>query len=240
MDDRLSFNRKDINRLFVFLVGFAALLIAAFFIDKAIGSPIWLLERLVNIDGENSFPSWFSSTQLFLIGFFLFLKACRSDSEQGPARWFYLLGAGGFMFLSADEALLIHESITQALLKFDSLYRFEDDHGMWIPFYLGTLALLALLSWRQVCRFWECHRRPFLLMAAGAGTFLFGAVGLEITAYELIATSSWVYLVEVAAEEFLEMVGASIILYGSLDLLITPAARTAAMPVAFGAAAQAA
>jgi hypothetical protein len=223
MDVTLTFRRKDLNRFFLSLVGFSLLLIAAFFFDRLIGSPIWFFERLVNIDGENSFPAWFSSIQLFLIGGFLLLKGWRCDPARGPARWFYLLGAAGFMFLSADEALAIHESVTEALLKYEWLFRFEGDHGMWIPIYLAGMALLMALSWRQVLRLWNYERRAFLLMALGAAIFLFGAVGLEIVAYQFLQSASSLYFVEVAAEEFLEMLGASIILYGSMNLLLEPA-----------------
>lgn len=223
MDVTLTFSRKDATRFFLFLVGFAAFLIAAYFVDKALGSPFWFFERLFNIDGENSFPAWFSSIQLFLIGAFLMLKGWRADPERGPARWFYLTGAAGFVFLSADEALAIHESVTQALLKVEWLYRFEGDHGMWIPIYLALAVIALAVTWRQVWRMWSYNRGPFVVMALGAGMFLFGAVGLEIVAYEFLSGSP-LYVLEVAAEEFLEMVGASTMLLGSMGLMIEPAA----------------
>lgn len=53
-------------------------------------------------------------------------------------------------------------------------------------------------------------------MAAGAGVFLLGAVVLEIIAYEFLADEPlFYYILEVAAEEFLEMLGATSILCGA-------------------------
>lgn len=222
MDVTITLRRRDMNRMLMTLLGMAATFIALYFLDRLIGSPIWLFQRLVNIDGENSFPSWFSSMLLFTIGLILLLKAWRADPRQGPMPWFYVLGAAGFLFLSADEALFIHESITEGMLRYGWMPRFSGDHGIWIPVYAALGLLLVGISWRQVRRLWVHERRAFVLMAAGASTFLVGAVGLEIVAYELISSDSGWYQLEVAAEEFLEMAGASLILYGSLHLLAKP------------------
>ncbi len=225
------YTRRDLQQFFLLLVGFEVLLIAAYFVDMLLGSPFWLLQRLVDIDGENSFASWFSSTQLFLIGLVFFLWGWRRESDTGPDRWFTLLCAVAFFFLSADEALFIHESITRGLSKYESLYRFKGGHGMWIPFYVGALVLLGMLCWRQIQQFWKHHREAFLLMLVGAALFLLGAVGLEIAAYELISKESPILLIEVAAEEFLEMFGASVILYAGTTLLIPREQESVVPPV---------
>lgn len=214
-------SRKDIQRFFLLLVGFELLLIGAYFLDMLLGSPFWLIQRLVDIDGEASFASWFSSIQLFLIGLMFFLWGWTRPPGPGPDRWFVMLGAVAFFFLSADEALFIHESLTRALIKYDMLYRFKGDHGMWIPFYIGVLVLLVVLCQGQIRLFYKHHQHPFLLIASGAALFLLGAVGLEIAAYEFIPKDSPVLLAEVAAEEFLEMIGASIILYATMGLLLS-------------------
>lgn len=227
MDLTLTLRRRDINRMFMALVAMAAALIGAYFLNRLIGSPIWLLERLVDINGENSLPAWFSSIQLFLIGGALLLAAWRGSEDRGPAPWLLALGGAAFVFLSADEALFIHESVTQALLKVEWMFRFKGGHGIWIPVY-GTLAVLGLaLTWRQIWRMWSHQRRPFLIMAAGAAGFLLGAVGLEVVAYEFLVVGSPLHLAEVAAEEFLEMTGSSVMLYGSLELLVEPAGTEA-------------
>lgn len=231
MDNPPQFSSQDLSRFFLLLVSFEIVLLAVYFLDMLLGSPVWFFQRLVNIDGENSIAAWFSSMQLFLIGVLLFLWGWRHRPGPGPNRWFIMLGAGGFFFLSADEALFIHESITEALLKYEWLFRFEGGHGIWIPIYLSILVVLIALSWRQFWRFWNHHRRTFLLMAAGAGTFLFGAVGLEVASYEFIPDDSALYLVEVAAEEFLEMLGANIILYASMEVVTEPERSPVARPV---------
>lgn len=214
MDVATRINGQDIRRLFVWLLAFECLLVVAFLVEYAVGSPAWLITRLLDLDREDSIATWFSSLQLAAVGV-LFLILAAKQRQDGVPRWFLGLGGLGFLFLSADEALMLHESITGALVKVDWVPRFSGDHGIWIFFYLGLGAALLLLMLRPLLTLWRRHRHPFALMAAGAGIFLLGAVGLEIIGYEFLAGGPPLfYRFEVAAEEFLEMLGATAILCG--------------------------
>jgi len=59
-------------------------------------------------------------------------------------------------------------------------------------------------------------------MAIGMGFVVLGGVGLEAIGYQFLRSGSTplLYSAEVALEEFLEMSGASVTLYGAILLLL--------------------
>jgi len=227
MTNHFTLDRRTVDRFFRVLTWVPFVLVAAYLADMAIGSPVWLLKRLVDLDGENSFPAWFSAMLLFLVGLSLLLKALQTPSGQGPSRWFFLLGCAGFLFLSADEALFIHESIAESpvLKEYPQLrdrLRFKHGYGAWIPMYGAVLAVLTAIAAPQFLRFWKSHRSAFIAFALGAATFLLGAVALEIVGYqfkELFLAVPAIHTAEIIAEEVLEMLGSIIMLRGGVILI---------------------
>ncbi|MEZ4416353.1 MAG: hypothetical protein R3E10_11465 [Gemmatimonadota bacterium] len=182
--------------------------------------PSQLLSALFGLDREANLPTWYSSTQLLLAGVCLLWAGTRANRTEGRPSRLLLLAGATFVFLSADEASSIHESITYVLRRFDELPRFQGDHGMWIPLYgmLGAVGLLAgrpLLGWIA-----REHRRAGGYLLAGALSFCGGAVVLEIISYGWLRTheAARLYSLEVAAEEGLELLGASLLLFGCRQL----------------------
>lgn len=216
MEVSIRFSWENIRQLFFWLIGFELVLMALYLLEAAVGSPAWTIERLLDLDGEQSVAVWFSTVQLAVIGLLFLIKAAKTRAGAKVPRWFLGLGSGGFLFLSMDEHLELHESITAAMVHFDWMPRFSGDHGIWVFFYLGAGALLLLLSLRPIIALWRAHRYPFTLMVAGAGVFALGAVGMEVIGYEFLREGPRLYQVlEIAAEEFMEMLGASTILCGA-------------------------
>lgn len=216
MEVSVRFSWDYVRKLFYCLIAFELLLLAAYLIESAIGSPAWVITRLVDLDGEESIAVWFSSVQLALIGMLFLMKAAKTNAGDKIPRWFLALGGGGFVFLSMDEHLELHENITNALVHLDWVPRFSGDHGVWIFVYLGIGLLLLLISLRPVFALWRQHPYPFSLMVAGAGVFVLGAVGMEIIGYEFLREGPRLYQVmAIAAEEFMEMLGATTVLCGA-------------------------
>ncbi|HEX5515477.1 MAG TPA: hypothetical protein VFY81_13855 [Gammaproteobacteria bacterium] len=226
MEIDMRFSWGGVRRLFFWLVGFELVLLLAYLSESAVGSGVWTVERLLDLDGEQSVAAWFSVVQLAAIGVLFLIKALTARPEDGVPRWFLVLGCGGFFFLSMDEHLELHETITKIMIQFDWMPRFSGDHGVWVFFYLGAGLLLLLVSIRPVKTLWCQYNYSFLLMAAGAGVFLLGAVVLEILAYEFLADEPlFYYVLEVAAEEFMEMLGATSILCGAAFYVLEAEAR---------------
>jgi hypothetical protein len=187
--------------------------------ERLVGSPFWILHRLLDLDGEQSLGAWFSTLQLFAVGAVVLAKARDPGSlaRLGPA-FLYLVGLA-FVFLSADEALSIHESITEGLKRVAWLPRFEGGHGIWMPLYLATVVAFAVASRRRVQLLWREFRGAALFLFGGFALFLGGAAGVELIGYQFVwAQGSLALAVEVAVEEALEMAGISVVLVGALRL----------------------
>jgi len=71
------------------------------------------LQIWFDLGAEGTVPAWFSSGQFLLVGLAL-LAAAALRRGVSPSEMRLLLVAGlGFIFLSADEAAMIHERITR-------------------------------------------------------------------------------------------------------------------------------
>lgn len=179
------------------------------------------LRPFFDLDGEKSIPTWFSTIQLFAVGALLFLAAANNRQD------FYLASAGlyiagsVFIFLSADEAVQIHENLTYMSRRVGlNEVSFIGQWGAWIVVY-AVLGLMGLvLGARHLRALWR-HFRPIAVAGlVGASIFFLGAVGFEIASFSFRDTEETrtIALSAVAVEEFLEMLGVTIILYATLDL----------------------
>lgn len=96
--------------------------------------------------------------------------------------------------------------------------RFEGDNGIWIFLYLIIAIILGLLARPTILSFWRTYTRQAIIILSGFVVLLIGAVGLEIIGYQYLQgpEQTFLYSVEVALEEFFEMAGVSIMLYGTI------------------------
>ena len=207
----IAFNAQDAKKLFFGLILVEMCLVLLFFSDWKRGT--------FDLDGEANIPTWFSSIQLFLIGA-VFLPMTRRQEAHHIFRPLLLSIVGaGFIFLSLDEAARIHETITRSLRHVEWIPRFKGDHGIWVAFYLTIGSGIALASWRDGLAMWRFSRSAALAMITGIGVYVLGGVGLEVISYQfLLDGTPQLYRAEVALEEFMEMAGASLVLYGALLL----------------------
>jgi hypothetical protein len=200
------------------------LLALTYVLNSAAGRPWSLLTRLVDLDGEGNVPAWFSSMQWMLCACAFALFSARNFSRAVPRSWALMLLPALLVLLSLDEVAQIHEALgrrSDGLLEGDtrsnSTFRVT---GIWmfvigVPFIASVLALGAWLS-------------PYMAAAPAAAKriglgmmmMLAGALGVETLSNFVVPHSAWA-VAEIAAEEFLEMLGATLVLWGALDLLAT-------------------
>ena len=217
MGFHFQFTIKDANRLLFTLILFEICLTLIFALDVLLEMP-WPIHKLFNLDGEATIPAWFSSIQLFLIGVLFLFSGHWPQKHRIVIPGFLLLVGMGFIFLSADEAAVIHEKITGVLKCVEWVPRFKGNHGIWIPVYFSIAVVLAVIGRRTINSVLKAYPRQAIIILSGFVVFLIGAVGLEIISYWYLRGTeySFLYKVEVALEEFFEMAGASIILYGTI------------------------
>jgi hypothetical protein len=185
-----------------------------------IGQPIHELNVLLDLDGEQNLPTWYSSIKLFAIAACLGLLAWIERSSKGSL----LFAALALVFLgfSADEIIQAHEALGERL---DDLLPGGDrrntvfvETGIWM-FVLGlpAIAAITLLFWygRSVLRMAPA---AFTKCLVGLAVFAAGALGME-TLSNFTVPGSAAQLAQVTVEELLEMLGATILLWGCVDLL---------------------
>jgi hypothetical protein len=207
-------------RLFQVLIAIEVLFVIVYATDVFLKERFWLLHALFDLDGEANIPTWFSSCQLFLIGVVLFPLGFARHKAKRPSRQFLLVLSVCFLLLSPDETAQLHERITQRVGR-----RYID----WLPEFIRQRALLAItllaaaififwLAFRDFSAIWRWSPRLSLLAMAGVCRSIIGAVVLEAIGYKFLQYGGPLYKFEVALEEFMEMSGASLVLYFAILL----------------------
>lgn len=184
-----------------------ALLVAAHF--------AWGSDRFWNLDREHNLPTWFAGVQLVLVA--LAALDCyegerRSGRRSFPPAWSWALLSLCFFYLSVDETTVIHEGVLRNeirdLLPPDSLWISLLPWQLLFGPVLAVLAALMLALF--VTRF---ARTPALLAPAVGGLCCWAAaVFVEGLAKPVFMARGW-YRREVALEEGLELLGATLLLY---------------------------
>lgn len=212
---------QDIIRLFTVLAISEISFVLLYLEDFFLGHPSETLQYLFDLNAEANIPTWFSSSQLLVIGIiFLLIGRQMNQSKTGGRPFYFILGLA-FMGLSADETAIIHERFNDGLAKFHLFPGFNDLHdGIWIFVYLSLAAAFGLCFYRCFVALFKTHRIGCSLILGGIGVYILGAAGLEILGYlyMLKAKQDVFYYLEVSAEEFLEMFGATLVLCGALLL----------------------
>ena len=126
------------------------------------------------------------------------------------------------MFLSLDETIQFHEKFPFGLIPIEWLPRFKDNYGAWIPVYVTMTVAFIFIFRKIIMDLWKFYRKELIIFSTGMFLFLLGGVVLEIISIEHLFVNrlSKVYLLEVAMEEGLEMIGATFMLYASLLLAL--------------------
>ncbi len=188
------------------------------FLGKRTQTPLFLF----NMDNEGNIPSWFASSLLLIAGMvYLFVSWLRRSAPK-PSSFFFLVVGLGLIFLSLDESAGIHEKVGGILNLLPHTPSFRGERGHWMFPYLILGLILCLMFFRDVFALLRALPRTSRLIFAGVMIFLIGAVGLEIISYEYLRriASKKIYMMEVALEEFFELLGVSIIIYAGLLLAL--------------------
>lgn len=229
-----SASTQSANRLARWLIITEILLVAAYWIDILLGEPVHLLHGLFDLDGEANIPTWFSSGQLLAIAIILWIVAFYRRKPEKPSRAFLLTCGTGFLLLSADEVVQLHEGITGLLGSryLDWMPTMLSDHKTAVFLCLGISIVAFRIVYPDLRAAWTWSRRGCLVALAGCCVIMLGGCVLESIGYRFLQPGSLAYKVEVSVEEFLEMLGASLILHSvttfaldSLDLLFAGAER---------------
>jgi len=208
---------ERLRTLLGLLIAFEVVLVVAYLVPS-LSSPTYTSLAMFDLDAEVSIPTWFSAVQLFAIAIACLALADLAWWRGESQAWLPLLAAATFCFLSADEAAAIHEKITKHTSHIDWVPRFGGAYGAWVFVYVPIVVLGIAVVFRPLMAWWRRYPGPARWIVAGAAVFLGGAVGLEVAGY-ITQVGLWskpLHRLQIAAEEFLEMMGASLMLFGVL------------------------
>ena len=174
---------------------------------------------LFNMDGQMTISSLLQALQLLLIGVIaLSLLIWNRNSRYPPSKFFLSTITLLFTYASVDEVFKVHLQLHNLL--------HTPHHRDWMPLYL-VVGISTLVGFhRDFIAIWHFHPKVMRLVALGMGIFILGGFGGEILKYpllQLILTQteqpSQLKIVlgealRVAVEEFSELIGESLTLYG--------------------------
>jgi hypothetical protein len=169
-------------------------------------------DHLFNLDHEYNLASWFSGLQL-AAGGLVCLAAFHRDRRATGGRWLWWILAAGFCYASFDETMVVHERVLreQAPAALAAASSLRGVPPWQIVFAPG--AALAALAFASIfaSRFAD---RPQCWRPATGGLALWGgALAFEGTAATAFMPGG-LYEFEVALEEFMEMAGGTLLLFG--------------------------
>lgn len=206
-------------------------ILALFTVDLLLGAahaldppaPDWLgftrggRHQFWNLRSEVSLATWYSSLHLALIGLVLVGFGALRRNAGLHGFWTALLIGAFFVGLSADEALGIHEKLA-ASFEDESSDRAGTTFARTGPWMLvaGPLFVVVLVAGAVGARrLLAGAPRASWLYAAGALIFVGSFAGLEFLSNFLVAREPLV----AALEEVGEMIGATVLLWATLELL---------------------
>lgn len=170
----------------------------------------------LNVGEEVSVPTWYNQSLLLFAGVLLLMIS--RGVKQANKRW-ALLGAI-FVYLSIDEGAGLHELLIEPTQQILGINAGVFYYAWVIPFAL----LVAVLSIFYLSWFLRLPLRTKVIFAAALVIYVAGSIGIEmfsasyVTA-DAIRDTDWHMTLGllVGIEEFLEMFGVTIFIYGILD-----------------------
>jgi hypothetical protein len=223
---RIDLSREEGRRMFALFVPFLVLLVTIDLLFMALNAAsIIVINGVYDIfymGAEANLPTWWSSAKLLLAGLCFLAVAFRTCRSGATAFWMALLGLA-FVAMSADEVSSMHEWVGSRLDGASRDATAFHHTGLWfvvvgVPFIVVMVIVLRKL-WAALDAVPCTPRRLVLglalllcgaLMIEALGNFTFPPEGMEGNAF-----ARSLYLYSVVMEEGIEMIGSSVLLWGS-------------------------
>jgi hypothetical protein len=163
--------------------------------------------------GDLSLHDWFSTVALLACAAISALIALITRARRGPYLLHWIVLSLILLLLSADEAAALHERASDAL-------RNPEGGNPWLEPWVGPAAALIVVYGFVYLRFvLDLPPRVRRVLVSGVVVLIAGAVGFEVLESHLasnvgVAANTLGYALVETAEQFLEMLGVVILVYG--------------------------
>ena len=215
-------SHQIIRRGTIALIGFELGLACAYFLAITQRGTV---PAMLDFNGLRTLPSLLQAAHLFAIGGLCLVLLWQRSRLHSPYSWYLPLALACLcLFGGLDELTKLH-------LTFDQIN--------WKLLYLGLLAAIPILSWRDLVWLWQTHRITLIRVAVGMAIFLGGGFGAEFLrgAIATVATqnsaevAAWAEYLRITIEEFAELCGETIILYAFVAFTVKLLAQPVRRPI---------
>jgi hypothetical protein len=214
--------------LAIFLVVTLSLLLILHLVSRTqnIDNPeYWELVGLFDMDSEISLATWYSTVVLlFIPAVLLFYVGWQKRRSQQKPSWPWFVLSGLFLFMSIDDAAMIHE-------KFSTLNRLSGLQDVlsgvnssllawsWWVIYLPIVAILAIILLRW---YFSLPKRTMLLIAVAVCLAVAGQVGMEMIS-SFVSNDSGEYIGPIwrGLQKFVGRLGLSLFLFAIVDYILS-------------------
>ncbi|PAW68216.1 MAG: hypothetical protein B9S34_03160 [Opitutia bacterium Tous-C1TDCM] len=208
---RLSFHASRLSRFLWWVAGgLVGLNLVVQF--RAYGTGNYKVEGLfkfLHLDVENNLPTFFATLLLLLAAGLLATIARLERRRRAVGAWNWIVLATGFLVMSADEAISLHERLNEPIRRL--LSGSGGRHG-WLFFAwtipgLAVVTTLGLVFLKFLFRLPARISRAFVL---GGTLYVSGIIGMELICgryAEIHGVFNLTYSLLATVEESLEMAG---------------------------------
>jgi hypothetical protein len=193
----------------------------AFLINYWVDHPHSRLTNLLHLSQEGNLPTWYSSVQWFSVAALLAIFVARHANRGVRCSWALAALPLLFLGLSLDEVASIHEQLgdmsDRLLPGGDRKATPFPRTGIWM-FLLGVPFIAVLWALIAAVRpFMANDRGALAKIVVGMTVMLSGSLIVEIF-INLFERGSTGDALQIFVEELLEMLGGTIVLWGSYEL----------------------
>jgi hypothetical protein len=179
---------------------------------------IYFLDQYFNMNYESNFPAFFSSIVLLFAALLLYVIYKLSDVASTYKRSWLML-ACIFLFLSADEAIEIHERINGILRLFTQGNASGYLLWIWVVPYVMLAAAVGFYNIRLLRWLPKATRNRFLIAGCLYVVSAAGIESLEGHLMKTMPTEHIVLMVTTTVQETLEMASISYFIYALLTYM---------------------
>lgn len=194
----------------------------AYIFNYLAGHPSGMLTRFLDLNREGNLPTWYASIKWWCVAALLGIFTHRNFSFSQRKSWLLLTLSLVFLVLSLDEIAQIHEWLGRKsdilLPDADRKHSLFSRTGIWM-FVIGVpfLAFFVVLI-LSIRSYFQRAPGALVKVCLGMALSLAGALGVE-TVRNFVAPNSVHDVLQVFSEELCEMLGSTIVLWGSYELL---------------------
>ena len=174
------------------------------------------LIRIFELGSEHNIPTHFSALLILFSALLLFFIFFVETTKNSWSKTYWLILAGGFFFMAADETYQVHEKLIDPVQHLLPGTSFGIFYFAWVIPYFIIVLTIAVFFARFLMKIPSKTKNRFLIAAA---IYLGGAIGIELIGgyyFELHGSDNFTYNMIQTVEESMEITGLIVFIWALL------------------------